>query len=330
MTELFQYYFDGFKYVYLKNIPKETIASKSLIFGSMLNNYYLFYNNPNTKNSVYGPLYKMCDVLKCITTLNIVYSKTENGNNELSVFDSLELYSIIQNILKEGIVYGDILKRFVEQKHKEHINVPLELINDMIYKKSIDFKFPVDISENIKTYLHKKSIYDKICVAIDYDLDNDLSYISDNRYHSTLSSVAIKRLINNEFCKCNNCNKYYDPSCIQNDNSCLCYYCYYKIYNTYPDGRNLLNNLIDKIHFDDHTFIEIIKDAFVRHFVAYFDIEDDLKKYDYNELIKNKDFLNKIYNLNLYKELFLNLLKDSINGEYNDYTLMLIEDYNEM
>lgn len=343
MAELFQYYYDDFKYLYLKDIPKETIASNSLVFGTLLHNYNLFYINPNTKNSVYTPLNKIHRSFNYITSLDTFHMKPENSNNELSIFDSLELYTIIQQILKEGINYVNDLEKFVKQKHNEHIDIPLELINDMIYKYYLNFKFPVNINGNIKTYLDEKYEYDKICVLIDFECDN-LSYITNkkqyttNKYHITKTNSILvnetltmnKHIFNNELYKCNKCGKYYDTSCIQIDNSCLCYYCHYKIYDTHPDGKNLLNNFINKIHFDDYTFIEIIKEAFIRHFITCFDIEDELKNGDYDKLIKNKDFLNKIYNLNLYKDLFINLMKDSISGEYNEYTLMLIEEYNEM
>lgn len=327
MAELFQYYFDGFKYVYLKNIPKETIVSKPLIFGSTFHNYDLFYNGVKFRNTICYSLDNIHHVLNYINSKDIFQMKPENSNNELSIFDSLELYSIMQHILKGEINHVNVLERFIKQKHKEHVNVPLELIEDMIYKHLLDFKFPIDINENIKTYLNKKYEHDKMHVFIDFKF-NDLSYLSDKRCYPTMSSSTFKHLINNEFYKCEHCGKYYDTSCIQIDNSCLCYYCYYKNYNTYPDGRNLLDNFINKIQFDDDTFIEIIKNAFIKHFITYFDIENDLIKDNYDELIKNKDFLNKIYNLNLYKDLFINLLINSIKGEYNEYTLMLIDDFN--
>lgn len=336
MAELFQYYFNGFKYVYLKNvlnkdsnnIPKETIVSKSLTFGSTFHNYDLFYEYNLFKNNTCYSLDNINRVFNYINSKDIFQIKPENNNNELGIFDSLELYSIIQKTLKGYLTYDD-LKRFVEQKHNEHINVPFELIVDTIYKHLLDFKFPINISENIKIYLNKKYKYDKMCVLIDFEC-NDLSYLSDKRWCVTKSSPTIRYLINKEFYKCGHCDKYYDVSCTQIDGPRLCYYCHYKIYNTYPDGKNLLNNFIDKIHFNDCTFVEIIKNAFIKHFITYFDIENDLKNNDYYELIKNKDFLNKIYNLNLYKDLFINLMNDSINGEYNEYTLMLIEDFNEM
>ena len=335
MTELFQYYYNDFKYVYLKNIPKETIASKSLVFGSVLHNYELFYTNPNTKNSVYVPLDKIYRIFNCVNSMNVFHTKIENSN-ELSVFDSLELYSIMRDLLTNEIICTWDLGNFVKQKHKEHINVPLELINDMIYKYYLDFKFPINIDRSIKTYLDKKYRCNEICVLIDFGCNN-LSYVpnkrqSKNKKNSILTeeiSATIEQLFSSEFYKCSYCGKYYDASCMQID-SYLCYYCHYKIYNTYPDGKKLLDNLINKIHFDDDTFIEVIKDAFIKHFITYFDIENDLIKDNYDELIKNKDFLNKIYNLNLYKNLFMNLLINSIKGEYNEYTLKLLEDFNGM
>lgn len=343
MAELFQYYYDDFKYVYLKNIPKETIASKSLVFGSVIHNYYLFYSDPITNNFVYNPLNKIHRTFNYITSLDTFNMKPENNNNELSIFDSLELYTIMQQMLKEGMNYVNNLEKFVKQKHNECIDIPLELINNMFYKYYLNFKFPVNINGNIKTYLNEKYEYNKICILIDFECDN-LSYITNkkqytsNKYYITKTNSILvnesltinKNIINNEFYKCEQCGNYYDVSCIQIDNSCLCYYCHYKLYNTYPNGHTFLKHVIDKIKLDDCTFVEIIKDAFIRHFIACFDIEDKLKRYDYDELIKNKDFLNKIYNLNLYKELFIKLLSDSINGEYNEYTLMLIEDFNDM
>lgn len=343
MAELFQYYYDDFKYLYLKNIPKETIASKSLVFGTLLHNYNLFYINPNTKNSVYTPLNKIHRAFNYINSLDTFHMKPENSNNELSIFDSLELYSIMQQILKEGINYVNDLERFVKQKHNEHINVPMELISDMIYKYYLNFEFPVDINENIKTYLDEKYRYNTMRILIDCECDN-LSYVTNKKQYTTdkycvtktnsistkETSTTIGQLFNNDFYKCNGCGKYYDASCIEINSSYLCYYCYYKVHNTYPDGHNFSKHIIDEIDFDDITFIEIIKESFIRHFITYFDIEDELKKYGYDKLILNKDFLNKIYNLNLYKDLFINLMKDSINGEYNEYTLMLIENFNDM
>ena len=84
--------------------------------------------------------------------MNVFHTKLENSN-ELSIFDSLELYSIMKNLLTDEIICTWDLGNFVKQKHQEHISVPLELINDMIYKYYLDFKFPINIDESIKTYL---------------------------------------------------------------------------------------------------------------------------------------------------------------------------------
>ena len=69
----------------------------------------------------------------------------------------------MRQMLKEGMNYVNNLEKFVKQKHKECIDIPLELINNMFYKYYLNFKFPVNINGNIKTYLNEKYEYNKIC-----------------------------------------------------------------------------------------------------------------------------------------------------------------------
>ena len=82
-----------------------------------------------------------------------------------------------------------------------------------------------------------------------------------------------------------------------------------------------------KIKFKDYTYINIIKKTFMKHFIIYFKIEEEFQHNYYSDLIKDENFLYNVWCLNFYNELFVNLLIDSYEGTYSEYTLQLIEKY---
>ena len=243
MVELFQYYGDDFKYFYLKQYSKKDIASKATIFSCRFRKHRV--KLLNTKKDTCHYLENVFESFVLLIYRNHFHRKLNNNNfKELSVFDTLELYTLLTECLNTRSISSEYnLNRFIEQKIGEKIDIPISLFNDFYYKPLLKVKL-TDIDNCFDMYLNNKS-ESNIIVTSFSPFNNILIYTrkknnKQRNYHDIYRigieeqkinhlkdiSEKLSKLFNSELSKCEHCCNFFNSYCI-NKKKNMCYHCYY-------------------------------------------------------------------------------------------------------
>ncbi|AXE60713.1 putative DNA helicase related protein [[Mycoplasma] phocae] len=277
-------------------------------------------------NPAENPWYGIKNTNLTIEEKEIIFKNVEKLLNKFNnLLDKFKLISSI-NIKENSIIKGfeEIIKLIDAIQEINFINPKIEeaqaIINDLnIYKKLSDMKKNIDYFEKELFSKYKNKIMDE-------DLDfikNSLLEVKDKIFKSFNKNFRSAKKIFKNFSLIKKLKyiNYLDDISKAID-----------LKNQYKNFNNFENQILTKIH--TSTNVDDLNNAIKQYelinlleiIIKDFDIEID-KKLLFNSINNSKDFKEKINNLKLEIEEFLNINKEIMDLLQNDNTTFTINDF---